>query len=200
MAELTNLFVTISSKLDTAGFDQTIDKIEEVNKQTANLSKGLTILGGAFSAMSAVGVVALNAMANSAGEAELAQLKLNASLKTAGLESTSLQDDYADLSTSLQDLTGYSDEQIMASETLLTQMGIMPSMMKPALDATVDLARALDMDLQSATMLVSKALNGNVAMLGRYGIKMDEAKLKTEGATYVLKELEKRLVLMDAEN
>src|SRR5581483_4503498 len=61
-----------------------------------------------------------------------------------------------------------------------------PEQMKAALRAATDLASCLGIDLRTATMLVAKAFAGNTATLSRYGLVIDETKLKTEGATAVL--------------
>jgi hypothetical protein len=74
----------------------------------------------------------------------------------------------------------------------MIQLGVQPGIMGKAAKTATDLASALGIDLQSAAMLVGKAIEGNTSMLGRYGIKLDETEVRVRGATYVLDELNQR--------
>ena len=74
-----------------------------------------------------------------------------------------------------QKVTVYGDEQIQMVQALLVQM---TSLDRDGLDratkGAMGLATTMGMDLQSAAMLVQKAIEGNVGALSRYGIRIDE--------------------------
>jgi hypothetical protein len=121
------------------------------------------------------------------GEQEAATNKLNTALRNSGQFTPELSKKYDDLATSLQQTTVYSDDLTTEMEALLVQVGnVMPEQMKGALKASMDLASGLGIDLRTATLLVGKAFEGETGTLKRYGIVIDEATLKTQGASAVL--------------
>lgn len=123
-------------------------------------------------------------------EAEAASRKLGAALKAQGSVVPNLKDQYDDLAKQFERTTVFSDDLITQMEALLVQVGdVMPFQMDRALEAVTDLASGLGIDLRQATMLVGKAFAGETDTLKRYGIIIDEAKLKTEGINAVLDEI-----------
>jgi hypothetical protein len=118
---------------------------------------------------------------------EDATVKLVAALRTHGLATAPVIEQYNALATSFQSTTKYADEDIQSMESLLTLVGnVMPSQMQAALKASTDLASGLGIDLQQATMLVAKAAEGHTTALGRYGITVDAADVKSRGLAAVL--------------
>jgi hypothetical protein len=121
------------------------------------------------------------------GEAEAAQNKLVTALRRQSTATPDTIRAYNDLASQFQRTTVYSDDLVNEMEALLVQVGgIMPSKMRDALQASTDLASGLGIDLQQATMLVAKAAAGHTETLGRYGITVSEAALKTRGFDAVL--------------
>jgi len=119
--------------------------------------------------------------------AESAQRKLTAALTAAGQAAPATIKQYNDLAATFQRTTVYSDDLINEMQALLTQVGgVMPNEMEGALKAATNLASGLGIDLRQATMLVGKAFEGETGTLKRYGIVIDEAKLKAEGLPAVL--------------
>jgi hypothetical protein len=124
---------------------------------------------------------------------EASSKKLTTALRLQGPAAQAARDDYDALAKQFQRTTVFEDDLISSMQTLLVQVGnVMPSQMGRALTAATDLASGLGIDLEQATTLVAKAFAGNTESLGRYGINIDEARFKTEGATYVLDEIQKR--------
>jgi transposase-like protein len=118
---------------------------------------------------------------------EDATVKLTAALRTHGLATGPVIEQYTALASSFESTTKYADEDIMAMESLLTLVGnVLPSQMQAALKASTDLASGLGIDLQQATMLVAKAAEGHITALGRYGITVDAADVKSRGLAAVL--------------
>ena len=67
-----------------------------------------------------------------------------------------------------------------------------PEQMERALQAVLDLSVGLGGDLQTSALLVGKAFAGETGELKRYGIVIDQAKLKTEGASAVLDAIQEK--------
>ena len=118
---------------------------------------------------------------------EDATIKLTAALRQHGLATPEVISQYNALATSFQNTTTYADEDIAAMEKLLTLVGnVMPSQMQAALKASTDLAAGLGITLEQATMLVAKAAEGHITALGRYGVIVDAADVKSRGLAAVL--------------
>jgi hypothetical protein len=84
-----------------------------------------------------------------------------------------------DYASSLQKVTRYADENIVAVEAQLAMFKLSNEEIKLATQATLDLAAAKDMDLQSASVLIGKVMAGEMGMLKRYGIILDDNTIKT---------------------
>ncbi len=180
------------------------DATKKVEQPTSSLSNWMTSLGkeigtvaaGFISAQAVIGTVRggfdliLDTVKDSVkayADAEAAQTKLTAALRQHGISTPEVIADYNNLATSFQQTTVFSDDLITKMEALLTQVGgVMPSKMKDALKASTDLAAGLGIDLESATTLVAKAAAGHTETLGRYGITVSDAALKTQGFDAVL--------------
>jgi hypothetical protein len=120
-------------------------------------------------------------------DAESADVKLVAALRQHSLATPEIIAQYRALGTTFQQTTVYSTGEIAAMEKLLTQVGgLMPSAMAGALKASTDLASGLGIDLQTATNLVAKAAAGHTETLGKFGITVSEADLKSKGFAAVL--------------
>jgi hypothetical protein len=118
---------------------------------------------------------------------EDATIQLTAALRQHGLATPEVISQYNALATSFQNTTKYADEDIAAMQKLLTLVGnVMPSQMEAALKASTDLASGLGITLEQATMLVAKAAEGHITALGRYGVIVDAADVKSRGLAAVL--------------
>lgn len=125
--------------------------------------------------------------------AEAAQAKLTAALRAQGTATPATIDQYSELAAQFQRTTVFADDLLMEMQGLLVQVGdVMPSEMEGALQAATNLAAGLGIDLRQATMLVAKAFEGNTGALSRYGIVVDEGRLKTEGMSAVLDEINQK--------
>ncbi len=123
---------------------------------------------------------------DASSEQEDALVRMNTALRAQGTYTPELSQQYADLAGQYQRTTKYGDELIESMVALLVQIGdVAPKDMQAALTASTDLAAGLRIDLNSATMLVAKALEGNTGALSRYGIQIDDAALRTKGAQAV---------------
>lgn len=125
--------------------------------------------------------------------AEAAQKKLTTALQAQGMATPAVISQYDKLATQFQKTTVFSDDLVTEMQGLLVQVGnVMPSEMDKALTAATDLASGLGIDLRQATMLVGKAFEGETGTLKRYGIVIDDAKLKAGGMPVVLDAIQAR--------
>jgi hypothetical protein len=128
-----------------------------------------------------------------AAEADAINRKLDAALRAQGNSAPNAARAYRSLSTELQKTTVHSDDLISEMQTLLIQVGnVMPSQMRGALRAAMDLSAGLGIDLRTATMLVGKAFAGETGTLGKYGIQLDDLGGKISKAEALQAAIEKR--------
>jgi hypothetical protein len=126
-------------------------------------------------------------------ESERASKQLTVALGNQGPAAIAARDDYDKLAAQFQRMTVFEDDLITQSQALLAQIGnVMPAQMEGALRASTDLASGLGIDLLDAVKLVGKAFAGETGSLTRYGIVIDDAKLKTQGADAVLAAIQQR--------
>lgn len=125
--------------------------------------------------------------------AEAAARKMTQALEAQGTASAENIADFNDLASKFQRTTVYSDDLINEMQALLTQIGnVAPSQMEKALKAATDLASGLGVDLRTATLLVAKASEENVAALKKAGVTLDETRVAGEGMEYILGKIEER--------
>lgn len=127
------------------------------------------------------------------GEQESALRKLEAALLAQGMLTPVVSQQYKDLAAQFQQTTVFSDDLVTEMQALLVQVGnVMPNQMEGALEAATNLAAGLGIDLRTATMLVGKAFEGETGTLKRYGIVIDETKLKAGGTAVVLEAINQK--------
>jgi hypothetical protein len=137
---------------------------------------------------------------DAAMEAERIDRALNATLEITGRIVPGLAEDLAAYAAELQKKTIYDDEAIKKTETLLAQMtNLDEEGIKKATRSTLGLASALGIDLDSAAMMVTKAMEGNFQTLQRYGIKVDETLPLEERRIKLMEMLEKMFQRATAE-
>lgn len=124
---------------------------------------------------------------------EAAAKKMTTALQAQGTASADNIKDFNALATEFQRTTTNSDDLINEMEALLTQIGgVAPSEMRKALKAATDLAAGLGIDLRTATLMVAKASEENVAALKKAGVQLDATRVAGEGMEYILGKIEER--------
>lgn len=164
------------------GVNRAANATEGLESTVGRVGKALT------SAFSVTAVLEFGRVTTQAfGEAEAALRRLETALVAQGQHTPAVTQQYQDLAAQFQKTTAFSDDLVLEMEALLVQVGnVMPRDMEKALTAATNLAAGLGIDLRTATMLVGKAFEGETGTLKRYGIVIDETKLKTDGAAAVL--------------
>ena len=123
-------------------------------------------------------------------ESEQAQHRLAVSLEMTGRAVGNTTSDLIAFSKEQQNLTIYTDEQVQATMTLLAQLTKLDSEgIKRATKGAMGLASVLGMDLQSAALMVTKAMEGNYQALARVGIRIDENLPKEQQSAAILEKL-----------
>ena len=128
-------------------------------------------------------------------KAAIAADKANADLKSAlgapGREVDANAKHFIDYASRLQKLTIYDDEAVKGAQALLLQLTTLDrDGIDRATRGAIGLASVLGIDLQSAAMMVTKAMEGNYVALSRYGIKVSETGTAEEKRNELLQKLE----------
>lgn len=106
---------------------------------------------------------------------ERAEKTLAAAMKERGTYSDAAFQHNKNLAASLQKLTTFGDEEILAVQKQLTQYGLYGKALDDATKASLDFAAAKGVDLKTAGDLLGKTLASSTNALGRYGIEVKGA-------------------------
>ena len=187
---------TIASLVVSLGLDasQFMSGLKQAESDAAgagnNIVSGLSSIGGGIVlggiAAATAGIAGMTAFlgdcAAGAAEAESIQAQLNAVLLSTGGAAGMSADDVNNLAASMQALTTYEDDAVVGAENiLLTFTGIGKSVFPEATGAVLDMATAMGMDLNSAALMVGKALNSptqGISALTRNGVVFTDAQKK----------------------
>ena len=195
-----------AAKATKAATDKMDDAIEEFSKNSSqNMSffetAAATAIGflGSSVVTGAIGILkdALGELkdlfvegAGAAALEEVVLTKLANSLALTGRYSETAMEDLVAFTKAMEMQTNVSAEAIAANLSLLSSITKLDGEgLKTAQRAALDLAAAYDMDLKSATQLVGKGIEGNVAAFSRYGIAVDAGRNKTENLANIMKAL-----------
>jgi hypothetical protein len=123
-------------------------------------------------------------------DASLAQRQAVTLAKIAFGEAAAEMGEFA---SAMQSLTNFEDDQLLAlmsklSQTFKLNKDEIQQLVPLLLDFT-EANKATGMSVESAFDLMGRALNGHTEMLGRYGIELDDTRLKTEGVSYLVEKL-----------
>ena len=93
----------------------------------------------------------------------------------------------------MQSVTNFEGDQLLALMSKMAQtFKLNTSEIESLTPAILDFAeanKATGMTVESAFDLMGRAVNGHTEMLGRYGIELDETKIKSEGVSYLVQKL-----------
>jgi len=153
------------------------------------LTKGFEAASNALSSF--VGVISDSIGAASAQED--AVNRLNVALASSGNFSKQASQDLQAFANQLQATTKFEDDTILNTSALITALtGLSGKALQDATLATANLSAALGKDLESSATIVSKALEGDVAGLQKYGIEVKKGATDTETLTNVITSLNKQ--------
>lgn len=105
----------------------------------------------------------------------------------------SAADEMKVFASAMQSVTNYGDEALLPLIARLSQTFKVSAVdvraLTPLLIDFAEANKAAGMTLETAFNLFGRALDGNTAMLSRYGISLDDTRLKTEGVSYLVEKL-----------
>lgn len=170
---------------------------KEFKDETKNLGKDLQL---SFNKIALAGVAAglavargLKASIDAAKVQEDAVNSLNVALKVTGRFTQQASQDFQEYASSIQRATKFGDEAILQSAALIQQLGnTSQEDLKRATQATVDLASALRIDLNTAALLVGKAAAGEVGTFSRYGLTIQKGANNAETFARALDAINKK--------
>jgi hypothetical protein len=151
--------------------------------------------GGAIGATVAALGLAAEGIRRSVKEfaaAEEQYAKLDAALAQTGLLTDGYREQLNNLAGELQKTTGVADDEWLGVLKVLTQFGSRPESIGMDVEAVKNLAGLLGGDLNTAAMLVGRAVQGNFELFTRYGITLDENASKTEKLQQLYETLARR--------
>lgn len=158
--------------------------LTQADKQIKSFSRGITKsfagIGAGIGGALAFGAIAdkMKEMATAAAEDQKSVISLQKAMQNVGVGAANAQ--VEDFAKSLMLATGTADELIRNGlQRLITATGNVAqsqSLMQTAMDASA----ATGKDLESVTLAISKAANGNIGALTRLGIPIDQNIVKAK--------------------
>ena len=124
-----------------------------------------------------------------AQEQERVVNSLNQALKNQGIFTRATTKALQDQASALQKVTTFGDEAIIALQTMLINFGVMPKDIDRVTRATLDMAVATGMDLNTAGNLLARSLGSSTNALARYGIEITGAVGSTERLDTAIKNI-----------
>lgn len=156
-------------------FDQTTRRFEDGSKRHVASFKaiGLAAAGVAAGGLSLFALGIGKSIA-AAREAEVVQAKMRAQLRALGIDYSKHAKAIDETITKERELSGFTNEELTGSFTNLVRAtgDVSKALKLNALAA--DIARAKHVDLNAASLIVTKALMGNVGALRRMGIDVQK--------------------------
>jgi phage-related minor tail protein len=156
------------------GLKNTADRMKSFGDGVRNTG---VLLMGAATPILAFGAAAIN----SAGESQLAVSQLNAVIESTGGVAGVTADHATALADSLQSVTRFSDESVLAGQNMLltfTNIGAAGGVFDLATKTALDMSTALGGDVSQSAMQLGKALNdpiNGITALQRVGVTFTEA-------------------------
>ncbi len=201
MADI-KFLVSIDTKAGTASlkeFEGAVDGLGKTGSRAgsqfqdgliAKIAAGVTIANLATKAWH--GFVGIgNEAVQGAMAQEQADADLTAALELTGRTVKANRDHYLAFAQAQQLVTKYQDEEIERSQALLLQVTNLDQKgIDRAMKGAMGLASVMGMDLYSATMAVTKGMEGNYQALGRVGLKVDENLSAEQKQASLLSQLE----------
>ena len=160
---------------DPSGFDESLNEVGNSAKTLQqNLGNIAKVSGVAFAGLTA----GIASVVGAFRQQEQAQFQVAAALESTGGIAGLTADELSNMASSLQDVTTFSDDTIARGQSLLlTFTNIRKEAFEPATKAALDLAERMRIDLNSAVLLIGKALNAptqNLGALTRAGIQFND--------------------------
>lgn len=185
--------VKITLEIATAAAEKALNNLKT---QTASVTSAFSVFQGTLAGGIALKAItglasgisgAFHSIIDEASQGEVAVNKLNVALQQSGQYSANTSADLQAFADQLQNTTIYGDEAALASSSLLLSLtNLSTDGVKNATQASADLAATLNIDLQSATEMIAKAVNGNTTAFKKMGIEIQSGNTDSERLTNTL--------------
>lgn len=165
-------------------------KIKQMGAESLKtIGDGLESIGklatAAFGTLSGLVIASIKAY----GDQEKATNSLNQSLVTQGIYTADLSKKYTELAAALQKKSTFADEEIIQAQSTLQSYLGQTQVTEGVVKATLDLAAAKGIDLNSAAQLVGKSIGTETNALAKQGIQLSDGASKTERLAEVVGKL-----------
>jgi len=164
--------VNIKIKAD----DMASGKLKTLDQKAKDLRGTFTKVAAAGAAITGVFTV----LTKSSLDQEIGINRLDQALKNVNSSYEEQKEAIEEAISATQAATNFGDEEQRDSLTKIISLVQDETIALEALSAATNLAAGMDMDLQNASLLVSKALTGNATALTRYGLEIPEAATNLE--------------------
>jgi len=135
----------------------------------------------------------LDSAVTAAMEAERATLAFNSALAMSGQYSAQASAAFEDYATELERTTGVQDDLILSNAAMLVSIGKLSGEgLERATKAALDLSRGMQIDVASAFDIVTKATQGNVGVLAKYGLEVGKTSTDAQKFAKALEFIESR--------
>ncbi len=199
--ELGRLFVRLG--LDAKEFQ---DGVRNSTKELKSIERTVKGVGDTLMGLKRIASVAftgwgisrvigeLSEMAKEAGKEQQVIAGMEQAMRSMGRYTPELAKGMLNMAKSLQEVTTFEDDAIIAGQKfLMTYRGISNDILPRATKAMVDLAAMMGGDMAGAANILGKASMGLVGILRRAGIEISDTKFQAEGFAGVLGEVEKKV-------
>jgi hypothetical protein len=135
-------------------------------------------------------VTAIEDGIDSANKEENALKSLSTSLALSGNYSATAANDLKNFAGEMENTTGIADDLVLKNLALLSSITKLDSEgLKKAQKGALDLSAAMNVDLETATRMVAKGIEGNTAAFQKMGIEVQKGRNETENFANVMKAL-----------
>ena len=167
--------------------DLVSSQLEKVSSKIQTLKENALAVAGAFAVFSS----ALYKTVTAAGEDERATIRLSNALSNIPGIAEGASTRLTQLASQLQKATGVSDDSIISMQALLATFRLNEQAIAALTPRILDISARMGIDMTSAALQLGKAIQtGEVGMLRRMGIAVDEASLKAGNLEAVINSLD----------
>jgi len=160
------------------------------------VSKSVSAVGSAFLGLTKIlASVGAGLMATfiEYGKQEEAVRKLDTALKNSGMATQASTERLIELASQLQKTTKFADDTTLSAMSMLGTFGLNEKSIATLIPKLQDMATAMDGNLVTAAITAGKAISsGQIGMLTKYGVVLDETKFKTDPVIAVTDALTKQ--------
>lgn len=157
------------------------------NLASTAVTKGLELISYGFDSL----VGSISEATKMAAESQQAQTNLAIALAQTGKYTEKGTQSFFDYADAVEKSTGIAGEAVLETASYIQLVNkLSQEDLKRATQATIDFSAALNIDLGTATSLVTKAIEGNVKGLAKYGLEIQKSSNDTQQLANVLNALQ----------